>query len=366
MAGLVKGKDYDWKDSNMSLFGSDLEKNVKKASADTEAAWDHAGLKVGVQVWRIEKFKVKHWAEEDHGKFYSGDSYIILNTYKNPDEDDLEYDLHFWIGSKSTQDEYGTAAYKTVELDTKLNDKPVQYREVQGYESDLFKKVFSTIQIWNGGVDSGFNHVKPTQYEPRLLHFKGTKKSVVCNEIDLVKDNVTSDDVFILDLGRKIYQFNGKESSKDERLKAMQFLQTLKSERNGRATVEVIDEASDRRPAYFFSHLEEGEATHQRKDEATLKSFEKVMFRLSDSSGEMQFSEVARGSLKRAALDSNDVFIVDGGTEIFVWIGKNASSDEKRRAAEFGHKYAQGSDHPLVPIANIKEGREPAKFFTFF
>ena len=53
-------------------------------------------------------------------------------TYINPGEDDLEYDVHFWIGKYSTQDEYGTAAYKTVELDTFLDDKPIQHREVQG------------------------------------------------------------------------------------------------------------------------------------------------------------------------------------------------------------------------------------------
>lgn len=45
----------------------------------------------------------------------------------------------------SFQDEYGTAAYKTVELDTFLDDKPVQHREVQGNESELFKTYFNNI-----------------------------------------------------------------------------------------------------------------------------------------------------------------------------------------------------------------------------
>lgn len=29
IAGLRKAKEYDWKDSNMALFGSDVEKNIK-------------------------------------------------------------------------------------------------------------------------------------------------------------------------------------------------------------------------------------------------------------------------------------------------------------------------------------------------
>ena len=35
--------------------------------------------------------------------------------------------MHFWIGQYSSQDEYGTAAYKTVELDTLVSCPPGVY-----------------------------------------------------------------------------------------------------------------------------------------------------------------------------------------------------------------------------------------------
>ena len=61
-----------------------ISSQVKKESAQTEKAWEGAGQKVGLQIWRIVKFKVTHWPKEDYGKFFSGDSYIIMNTYKEP------------------------------------------------------------------------------------------------------------------------------------------------------------------------------------------------------------------------------------------------------------------------------------------
>ena len=91
-----------------------------------------------------------------------------MNTYKNPGEEDFEFDLHFWIGEDSSQDEYGTAAYKTVELDTLLDDKPVQHREVMNNESELFKGYFPSLTYLSGGVKSGFKHVEKKVVEPRL------------------------------------------------------------------------------------------------------------------------------------------------------------------------------------------------------
>ena len=42
----------------------------------------------------------------------------FTQTYKKtPDAQYFSYDLHFWLGQNTTQDEAGTAAYKAVELD---------------------------------------------------------------------------------------------------------------------------------------------------------------------------------------------------------------------------------------------------------
>ncbi|KAK6176075.1 hypothetical protein SNE40_014431 [Patella caerulea] len=362
MTGLRKAKEYDWRDSNLALFGSDTEKQVKKESAETEPAWKNAGKKVGIQIWRIVKFKVTSWPQEDYGKFYNGDSYIILNTYQEEGGNELLFDVHFWIGKYSTQDEYGTAAYKTVELDTLLDDAPVQHREVQGHESELFKSYFKTITILNGGADSGFRKVKPEEYTPRLFHFHGDRKGVKVNEIPRSRSRLDSNDVYIMDAGLNIYQWNGKGSNKDERFKAMQYCRDIAAERSGKAKIETLDEEFTEDDHPIFSTLTEEDETDGPSYVAANQT--KQLFRLSDASGKLIFSEEKSGEISQKDFDSKDVFILDTKETVYVWVGKKTSSNEKKNAMTYAHKYLQDSDHPLQPICVLSEGKHNKQFET--
>lgn len=50
----------------------------------------------------------------------------------------------FGAGDFCTQDESGSAAIFTVQMDDFLGGKPIQYREVQGHESKTFLGYFKT------------------------------------------------------------------------------------------------------------------------------------------------------------------------------------------------------------------------------
>lgn len=362
---MQKAKKYDWKDSNMALFGSDTEKKVKKESAQTEPAWKDAGQTVGLQIWRIVKFKVTHWPKDEYGQFFDGDSYIILNTYKDEGGDKLLYDVHFWIGKYSSQDEYGTAAYKTVELDTLLDDVPVQHREVQNHETQLFKSYFPSMTIMKGGAESGFRRVMNSVDIKRLFHFHGDKKRVVVKEIPCKLGNLNSGDVYILDLGLQIYTWNGKECNKDEKFRAVQYVQELKSNRNGKPSTETLDEGdiseTHKFYTYFGDNVDDDDDDDVDPTHEALKS-KKTLYRLSNASGELEFSLVKESGIEMDDFKSEDVFIFDTPSQCFVWIGNATDAEERQNGMAYAHKYLMTSDHPTASVTVLKEGQVSKMF----
>jgi len=352
---MQKSKKYDWKDSNVELIGTKEDRMVKKASAETEPAWNKAkaGNQPELFIWRIEKFKVVEWPKKQFGEFYEGDSYIVLNIYKR--ENELLYDVHFWIGKYSTQDEYGTAAYKTVELDNLLDDKPVQHREVQHYESEMFKSYFPQLVYLKGGCESGFRHVNTREYSPRLLHFRGERRNIVVSEVSATKRNLRSDDVFIYDTGTHVFEWIGKGANKDEKFKAQQFAQQLNTDRNGKAKIEVLDEADISPSHEFYKNLSDSAPDDEDKQQHKLSAGEKKLFKISDATGSLKFEKVAVGNFSKSAVNEEDVFIVDNGQVIYVYIGEKASHNERQNALIYAHNYLKSTEYPQAPVTVMKK-----------
>jgi len=95
---------------------------------------------------------------------------------------------------------------------------------------------------------------------------------------------------------------------------------------------------------------------------------ERKLVRLSDASGgKLQCTTVGTGSFNKASLDTNDVFIVDTGSEIFVWVGKKSSQSEKKNALGYAQKYITENNRPAyLPISRILEGGENPIFNSLF
>eukprot|EP00735_Rhodelphis_limneticus_P008799 TRINITY_DN2282_c0_g2::TRINITY_DN2282_c0_g2_i1::g.6851::m.6851 TRINITY_DN2282_c0_g2::TRINITY_DN2282_c0_g2_i1::g.6851 ORF type:complete len:838 (-),score=368.98,sp/O75366/AVIL_HUMAN/40.36/0.0,Gelsolin/PF00626.17/1.1e-17,Gelsolin/PF00626.17/3.6e-16,Gelsolin/PF00626.17/2.5e-10,Gelsolin/PF00626.17/4.5e-18,Gelsolin/PF00626.17/2.1e-09,Gelsolin/PF00626.17/3.1e-09,VHP/PF02209.14/7.7e+03,VHP/PF02209.14/8.2e-14,Viral_helicase1/PF01443.13/0.15 TRINITY_DN2282_c0_g2_i1:57-2528(-) len=324
-----------------------------------------AGQKEGVEIWRIEKLKPVRLAKESYGKFHSGDSYLVLNTYKKFNS--MNYNLHFWLGKDSSQDEQGAAAILTAELDQFLGDLPVQFREVQEHESKEFLQIFKNgIQYCEGGVESGFKKVERDQYETRLLHIKGSR-NVRVFQVEPKASSLNSGDVFVVDSGLTLYQWNGKDASRKEKAKALDITQAINSdERGGRARITAFDEGQET-PEFWAAIGGKGPiksaAEGGSDEEAEAKKSPAKLYKVSDQSGSLSVEEIQERPLKREFLKTDDVFILVAGGVVYAWVGKGASAAEKKAATPLAVKFIQQQNMPnYTPVSTVKEGTETPLF----
>jgi len=214
-----------------------------------------------------------------------------------------------------------------------------------------------------------FHHVKPEEYRPRLLHLKG-KKHIRVHEVPLTHKSLNSGDVFVLDAGRVVIQWNGSKSGVLEKAKGAELVQAIEGEREGKSHARVISEHDNDEE---FWNLLGGkgpiaDAAAGGSDLEEEKKHVGVLFRLSDASGSFDFHEVAKGDqIKRSHLDTNDVFILFTGAEVFAWVGRKASAGEKKNALRFAQEYVTKAGlPPHTTVARILEGGENEVFESFF
>lgn len=358
-----------FEDTNMALFGTEIEYKVKKNAAEKEPAWEGTRTRVGLSIWRIEKFKIVEWPKSEYGKFYDGDSYIILNTSK--DKDKLIFKAFMWIGQYSSQDEYGTAAYKIVELDDYLDRKATLYREVQGYENEEFLSIFNNkLFILNGGIESGFTHVeKVTDFPGVLFHVRRNDQIYRVSEVPFKAISLNNDDCFVLDKGCDIYIFFGETCSQFEKFKTASLVKDLRETRTTikTQTLEIVglQDLEKEHVKKFWALLGgvPNKLQEKEKIDSSNTSYEKKLYKCSDDSGHYKTSFIKSNTFGKSDLDSSDAFIIDTKEVLFYWIGSKASVTEKKNGFSESIKFLKNNNLPnYTCISIINEGAEPQSF----
>lgn len=379
LAASVSGRTTTRQQSqSVSPHITSLSDKDAREKARTHPAFASAGQRAGLELWRIENFEPVAVPQNDVGKFYKGDSYIILKTTADK-RNNLSWDIHYWIGSETSQDEAGAAAILSVGLDDKFDGRAVQHRETLGYESPQFLGYFpgGAVRYVDGGVQSGFNHVVTNPgAEKRLFQVKG-KKNVRVRQVDPLISSMNKGDCFILDINNDILVFVGEKARNVEKLKAISIANQIRDQdHNGRGKVDIIDQySSDADVQKFFSSLGSGsrdlvpedsaggdDQTFERNEESSV-----VLSEVSDSSGQLKVTPLA-APYRQEQLKPQETYILDTVSgSIYVWVGKQATQKEKTEAMAKAEQYLRAKNYPSwVHVAKIPQGTEPAIFKQYF
>ncbi|KAK8543297.1 hypothetical protein V6N12_015855 [Hibiscus sabdariffa] len=276
----------------------------------------------------------------------------------------LRHEIHYWLGKDTSQDEAGTAAIKTLELDAALGGRAVQYHEVQGNESDKFRSLFKPcIMPLEGAFATGAKPVKESEYKTRLLACKG--KHIV----PFARSTLNHDNIFILDTKSKIFQFNGSNTSIQERAKALEVAQYIRDNyHDSKFEIAAIEDGklmADAASGEFWA-LFGGFAPLLRKsghDEDTTDSHPTKKL-LSIVKGKAE--PVGADFLKKELMATDNCYILDCGLEVYLWMGRSTSLNERKTASKVAEEFIRGSNRSNSRLIRVIEGFETVVFRSKF
>ncbi|KAN0039091.1 hypothetical protein ACTA71_001285 [Dictyostelium dimigraforme] len=175
-----------------------------------------------------------------------------------------------------------------------------------------------------------------------LIQVKG-KRKIRVRMVKLSTSSLNCHNSFILDAGPRIFVWAGSKTSRVNKAKALDFANRIRTkERGGKSTLIQLDQGRDEQSFDFWEILGGNNfdpvATTPTPEEQDSESIKTSIYRVG--------LDVKKNSLRaRLAWEGTDwklpnkeilntkfVFVVDCVTEIFVWVGKESSSIQRKMA----------------------------------
>lgn len=218
--------------------------------------------------------------------------------------------------------------------------------------------------------------VEPTKESPHLYRIKGTDKGMSFTQVPREKTSLNSGDSFILFANAgNVWVWHGASANPDEKAKANRTGESMCTE----GTVTVLDQdQGDADEEAFWSYLEDnGDIAEADEGDEQVENFAPLLFQVTGPDEEP--SLVAEGEpvkvrwgspepkLDRGLLDDSNVYILDAGWEVFLWMGNGADRGEKLSSMSQADAYCKKDPRTAnLPLSICKSGMESHSFSGYF
>ncbi|KAJ6691914.1 VILLIN-1 [Salix purpurea] len=340
-------------------------------SKEIDSVLDGAGAKPGLEIWCVEKqLRLVPVPKSLHGKFYSGNAYVVLSTVLQRGGPP-QHDIHYWLGKDAEEVESTLASDKALELDSALGSCTVQYREVQGQETEKFLSYFKPCVIPIEGVfSSESGQLNGESYKISLLTCKG-EHVVSVKEVPFSRSSLNHNDVFILDTASKVFLFSGCNSSTQERAKALEVVQYIKENKHGGtcevATVEDGKLVGDPDVGEFWSFFGGYAPIPKDLPSCAEKQSDSPFLQLFWITAQAKLCPCEGSSLNKEILETNKCYMLDCGAEIFVWMGRNTSITERKKSISVTEDLLRNQGRSMAThLTFLTQGLETSIFRSYF
>jgi Gelsolin repeat len=320
------------------------------------------------EVWRVENFELVPVEYNTRGFFFGGDSYVIKYEYTNK-RGGHGFVIYYWQGKHSSQDEKASSAIHAARLDGELSGKAIQVRVTQGNEPRHFLKIFKgKMIIFSGGHASGFKNCQDNDtYDvdgTRLFRIRGTcDEDVRAEQVPEVAGSLASDDVFLLEIPNRTFIWSGKGAAGYEHDMAERIwgMITPDTEPNW------IGEGDE--PEEFWAALGGKGDYDTELDKPGPPFLDPRLFHCRIlTNGKFRVSEI--NHFDQDDLDVDDIMVLDGGDEIYVWEGEGSTAEEKAKSLDMARQYIEKDpthrNENEVVVVQVRQGAEPRSFKRMF
>lgn len=228
-----------------------------------------------------------------------------------------------------------------------------------------------------------------------LLQVKGSGNNLVAKEVPVRFDSLNQGDVFILDAGSKVYQWNGQHANNSEKRKATELVQDMLESSGGdkanHVTIDAKFEKDEELEAEMFEliprkkkafgswgpvtkryHMQKLEKAGKDED---VKGFNKPkLYKVEYTTKKNTIKKIKFRAMKTKKsmwttkkFDSSYIMVMDDGFHVWVWMGKIWEHEQGFNVAakvqKISNEYRKAKKRPSsLPVSMIKEGEEPKKF----